>query len=299
MAISDILEDFFTTLKVEQGLSDNTITSYQQDMDKLLAYMKEHEYQSFDEVTSADIRQLLANFKAAGRARTTVSRFISSMRHFFKYLKLDDSITENPMEKIALPKTTRDLPETLTSEEIVRLLHVPDVSTPLGLRNRAILEVMYATGMRVSEIIELKTTDMHSELGFIQVHGKGDKDRILPLGEIAQDWVERYLKIARPDLVEKIDPPHDFLFVNRWGKPLSRQGIWKNLKRDIKNAGITKLVSPHTLRHSFATHLLESGADLRVVQELLGHADISTTQIYTHIHAKHVQDTYNKSFPRA
>lgn len=299
MANSDIIEDFLTTLKVEQGLADNTIVSYHNELMKLTAYMAEAGQTAFYQLTSDDMRQMLAEMTAQGRKRTTISHFISAMRHFFKFLKLDGQIDTNPMEKIALPKATAHLPAVLTMEEVERLLAVPDVTTPLGLRNRAIFEVMYATGLRVSELVQLKLSAIHEDLGFIQTRGKGDKERIVPLGEIAQDWVTRYLAASRPELVAKAAIPNDFLFVNRAGNPLSRQGIWKNLKRDIARAGIVKNVSPHTLRHSFATHLLENGADLRVVQELLGHADISTTQIYTHIQAEHMKAVYQKAFPRA
>lgn len=182
-------------------------------------------------------------------------------------------------------------------KEVERLIEAPDTTKNLGIRDRAILEVMYATGMRVSELIGLKLSDLHLSLGLVQTIGKGDKERIIPLGDYAIQWLERYLDEVRPLLVKDATEVH--VFVNNHGSGLSRQGIWKNLKQLVRDAGITKEVTPHTLRHSFATHLLENGADLRTVQELLGHADISTTQIYTHITKKRMTDVYKQHFPRA
>jgi integrase/recombinase XerD len=203
------------------------------------------------------------------------------------------------MEKISLPKKTQHLPSVLTLEEVDRLLSTPDIAKPLGLRDRTLLETLYSTGMRVSEIIHIQLTDIHLDMGFIQTIGKGNKERIVPIGEVAEEWLQRYLQEGRPKLVKDEEAAQNYLFVNNHGKPLSRQGVWKNLKKLVMMANISKDISPHTLRHSFATHLLENGADLRVVQELLGHSDISTTQIYTHIHAQHMKDIYTKAHPRA
>jgi len=202
------------------------------------------------------------------------------------------------MLKIDTPKRAQHLPQVLSAHEVERLLAVPRLDTPLGLRDRALLEVMYATGLRVSETINLKMADLHLDLGLIQTIGKGDKERIIPIGDVAIDFVERYLKTARPKLAtpKRRNP---YIFLNNHGGQLTRQGVWKNLKALVKAAGIEKNVTPHTLRHSFATHILENGADLRVVQELLGHADISTTQIYTHITKKRLAEVYNKYHPRA
>ncbi len=180
--------------------------------------------------------------------------------------------------------------------EVEMLLQTPDVKKPLGLRDRAILELMYATGLRVSEVINLKLADLHLELGIVQTLGKGQKERLVPIGDTAVMWVQRYLKTARPKLLRT---PNDYLFVNFHGNQLTRQGIWKNLKQQVKLAGIKKNVTPHTLRHSFATHILENGADLRIVQELLGHADISTTQLYTHLSKKRLAKIYNEAHPHA
>lgn len=300
MTDEELIIEFLTTLRVESGLSENTIVSYHNDIKNLQQAMKKAGIQQLQDVTDDFIREILKQMNQKGRAVSSITHFISTMRHFFSYLKVEGIIDENPMRMIALPKANKKLPEVLTESEIDRLFDVPDLQTPLGLRNRTILEVMYATGMRVSEVIHIKLSDVHSELGFIQTIGKGNKERIIPIGEIASDWIVRYLGEGRPALTKETMPePDDYLFVNNRGSKLSRQGLWKNLKRDIQSAGITKNISPHTLRHSFATHLLEHGADLRVVQELLGHADISTTQIYTHIQSKHLKEVYNNSFPRA
>ena len=201
------------------------------------------------------------------------------------------------MQHIKRPKKGVQLPKTLTLEEIETLIQTPDTTTALGLRDRAVLEVMYASGLRVSELTHLKLDDLRLELGLIQTIGKGDKERIIPLGDHAIYWIEQYLEKARPELVQDSSVP--YLFLNHRGGGFSRQGIWKNLNQHVLTAGIQKNVTPHMLRHSFATHLLENGADLRIVQELLGHADISTTQIYTHVSKQRMSEVYQQYFPRA
>lgn len=204
------------------------------------------------------------------------------------------------MQYVDTPKKTQRLPKTLSVAEVEKIIEMPDTTTSLGIRDRAILEVMYATGLRVTELISLKLDDLHLSLGLIQTVGKGDKERIIPLGDLAINWINEYLEKSRPELVYRSgNRDNPYLFLNYKGRQFSRQGIWKNLKIYVVQAGIQKDVTPHTLRHSFATHLLENGADLRVVQELLGHADISTTQIYTHITKQRMADVYKKYFPRA
>lgn len=231
------------------------------------------------------------------KAPATVTRMITSLRRFHQFLRQERITDHDPMQHIDTPKKAQKLPSTLSLKEVERLIEAPDTTKNLGIRDRAILEVMYATGMRVSELIGLKLSDLHLSLGLVQTIGKGDKERIIPLGDYAIQWLERYLDEVRPLLVKDATEVH--VFVNNHGSGLSRQGIWKNLKQLVRDAGITKEVTPHTLRHSFATHLLENGADLRTVQELLGHADISTTQIYTHITKKRMTDVYKQHFPRA
>ncbi len=217
--------------------------------------------------------------------------------NFFRYLANENKITADPMLKIDTPKTGHHLPQVLTTDEVDRLLAVPDTTKKLGIRDRALLEVMYATGLRVSELVNLTLDELHLEMGLIQPLGKGDKERIIPIGEVAIDWLNQYLTSVR-DLLLK-ENSSQYVFLNAHGHQLTRQGVWKNLKALVRQAGITKNVTPHTLRHSFATHILENGAGLRVVQELLGHADISTTQIYTHISQKRLTEVYQKYHPRA
>ena len=239
----------------------------------------------------------LAKLQTEKKAKSSVSHLISTLRQFFSYLVNEDKIAVNPMIHIDPPKGSQHLPQVLTSEEVERLLEVPDLSKPLGIRDRAILEVMYATGLRVSELINLTMDELHLEMGLIQPLGKGDKERIIPIGEVAIEWLNKYMNGARLTLLKQ--QKSKYIFLNAHGRQLTRQGIWKNLKAIVVKAGITKNVTPHTLRHSFATHILENGADLRVVQELLGHADISTTQIYTHISRKRMAEVYKKFHPRA
>lgn len=297
--LNGIISEFLATLRVEEGLAENTIISYQNDLKKFCEFLDEQHITDIQEVKREDIVWQISQMNQSGKATSTLSRYLSSLRHFFKFLRLEHLISKNPMEKIALPKKRKQLPQVLSMNEVERLIATPDVQTPLGQRDRTILEVMYATGMRVSEVVDLKISDIHLELGFIQTIGKGHKERIIPLGEIAQDWVENFIQEGRAVLVHNEEQALNRLFVNHHGRPLSRQGIWKNLKKLVLAAGISKDISPHTLRHSFATHLLENGADLRVVQELLGHTDISTTQIYTHIQHEYLRETYMRSHPRA
>ncbi len=299
MKLAEVIEDFLNTMRVEEGLAENSIISYKQELNRMRVYLERQNIADVQLIDQATILEHLKWMHEEDLATATRSHYVSTLRHFFRYLKLDASIEENPMEKISLPKKASHLPAVLTLEEVDRLLDTPNIEKPLGLRDRTLLETLYSTGMRVSEIIHIKLQDLHLDMGFIQTIGKGDKERIVPIGEQAEDWINRYINEGRPKLVKDEDESQDYLFVNNRGRPLSRQGVWKNLKKLVMMAKITKDISPHTLRHSFATHLLENGADLRVVQELLGHSDISTTQIYTHIHAQHMKDIYNKNHPRA
>jgi integrase/recombinase XerD len=299
MKLAVAIEDFLNTLRVEEGLADNSIISYKQELQRMTLYLERQKIESIQQIHQDSILEHLKWMHEENLATSTRSHYVSTLRHFFRYLKLDGEITDNPMEKISLPKKTQHLPSVLTLEEVDRLLSTPDITKPLGLRDRTLLETLYSTGMRVSEIIHIQLTDIHLDMGFIQTIGKGNKERIVPIGEVAEEWLQRYLQEGRPKLVKDEEAAQNYLFVNNHGKPLSRQGVWKNLKKLVMMANISKDISPHTLRHSFATHLLENGADLRVVQELLGHSDISTTQIYTHIHAQHMKDIYTKAHPRA
>lgn len=291
------LSEYLHYLNIERGLSANTRKSYERDLEQYLHFMKEKKITSWQMVDRYLVIQYLEKLHEEQKATATITRMISSLRRFHQFLRQERYTDHDPMQHIDTPKKAQKLPSTLTLKEVETLIETPDTSKTLGIRDRAILEVMYATGMRVSELISLKLGDLHLSLGLLQTIGKGDKERIIPLGDYAIQWLERYLDEARPLLVKDTSELH--VFVNNHGKGLSRQGIWKNLKQLVQQAGIRKDVTPHTLRHSFATHLLENGADLRTVQELLGHADISTTQIYTHITKKRMTDVYKQHFPRA
>ncbi|MDU4893849.1 MAG: site-specific tyrosine recombinase XerD [Enterococcus hirae] len=295
--MNEEINDYLHYLTIERGLSLNTRKSYERDLLQYLHYLEDEQITSWQDVDRYVVINYLAKMHDEKKAPATVTRMITSLRRFHQFLRQERLTDHDPMQHIDTPKKVQKLPSTLSLTEVERLIETPDTTKNLGIRDRAILEVMYATGMRVSELVGLKLSDLHLSLGLVQTLGKGDKERIIPLGDYAIQWLERYLDEARPLLVA--NPSETHVFVNHHGTGLSRQGIWKNLKQLVREAGINKEVTPHTLRHSFATHLLENGADLRTVQELLGHADISTTQIYTHITKKRMTDVYKQHFPRA
>lgn len=290
--------DYLHYLTIERGLSQNTRKSYERDLEQYLTFLTEQHIKDWQAVDRVLILSFLQQLQKSGKSSATIIRMVSSLRRFHQFLRQERFTDHDPMQHIDSPKKQQKLPDTLSLSEVERLIETPDTKEVLGIRDRAILEVMYATGLRVSELIGLQLKDLHLSMGLLQTTGKGDKERIVPLGDLAIQWIETYLEEARPFLTRK-HPEESHLFVNNHGKQLSRQGIWKNLKALVRKAGITKNVTPHTLRHSFATHLLENGADLRTVQELLGHADISTTQIYTHITKKRMTEVYKQHFPRA
>nr|WP_180375925.1 site-specific tyrosine recombinase XerD [Ligilactobacillus salivarius] len=289
--------DYLHYLKVERGLSENTINSYGIDLKLFLEYLRENEIPSFKQVNKEVIVNYMQSEKNNNKANSSILRSVSSLRKFFQYLAQEKIIEKDPMLLIDTPKKKQHLPQVLTKEEVEKLLRSPNTGQVLGLRDRVMLELMYATGLRISEIINLKLEDLHLTMGTLQTLGKGHKERIVPVGDEAIKWVNRYLEEARPKLLKQ--KRSNYLFLNFHGNNLTRQGVWKNLKAEVRKAGIQKNITPHTLRHSFATHILENGADLRIVQELLGHADISTTQIYTHLSNKQLADIYNRAHPRA
>ena len=295
--MNEEINDYLHYLTIERGLSLNTRKSYERDLLQYLHYLEDEQITSWQDVDRYVVINYLEKMHDEKKAPATVTRMITSLRRFHQFLRQERLTDHDPMQHIDTPKKVQKLPSTLSLTEVERLIETPDTTKNLGIRDRAILEVMYATGMRVSELVGLKLSDLHLSLGLVQTLGKGDKERIIPLGDYAIQWLERYLDEARPLLVA--NPSETHVFVNHHGTGLSRQGIWKNLKQLVREAGINKEVTPHTLSHSFATHLLENGADLRTVQELLGHADISTTQIYTHITKKRMTDVYKQHFPRA
>ncbi|KIS03027.1 site-specific tyrosine recombinase XerD [Paucilactobacillus wasatchensis] len=295
--MNDEIEDYLHYLRVERGLVHNTTVSYRQDLVAFSQYLHGQQIASFTTVDRYTVLNYLATLQQAQMAKTSVVHVVSSLRQFFRYLANENKINADPMLQIDTPKSGHHLPQVLTTTEVDSLLAAPDTTKKLGVRDRTILEVMYATGLRVSELVNLTLDELHLEMGLIQPLGKGDKERIIPIGEVAIDWLQRYLTTVRPALLK--DQASQSVFLNAHGRQLTRQGIWKNLKSLVRQANINKNVTPHTLRHSFATHILENGADLRVVQELLGHADISTTQIYTHISQKRLTEVYQKYHPRA
>lgn len=291
------IEDFLHDLRIERGLAANTISSYRLDLKEFHQFLIQQHITNLAKVDQLTILNFLKQQQNKGKARNSVTRMVSTLRHFFQYLVQNEQLTVDPMAEIKAPKKGRPLPQVLTVPEVDALLAAPDTTNKYGIRDRAILEVMYATGLRVSELVHLKMGELHLEMGLIQTIGKGNKERIIPIGDVAIDWIDRYLNQSRPLLLKQRTSP--YLFLNAHGSGLSRQSIWQKIQHYVSVAGIRKHVTPHTLRHSFATHILENGADLRIVQELLGHSDISTTQIYTHISKKHLTEVYRKAHPRA
>lgn len=293
------IKDFMHYLIVERGLAKNTIESYQRDLVKYVQYLKHVEQlSSVNDVTRVNILSFLKHLHEQNKSSKTIARHIASIRAFHQFLLREKAAEQDPSVHIETPQLERKLPKVLSAGEVDALLSIPNLNTPFGVRDKAMLELLYATGMRVSELMNLNLDDVHLTMGFIRCFGKGSKERIVPIGRMAAEAVEAYLTQARPLLVKK-QKDEPALFVNHHGKRLTRQGFWKILKKLALEAKIEKELTPHTLRHSFATHLLENGADLRAVQEMLGHADISTTQIYTHVTKTRLKDVYNQFHPRA
>lgn len=296
--MKDQLSDFIHFMTVERGLSENTIVSYKRDLQNYLSYLMTHEQLTdVKDVTRLHIIHYLKQLKDEGKSSKTSVRHLSSIRSFHQFLLREKVTTDDPSWNIESQKTERKLPKVLSLDEVEKLLDTPKQQTPFDYRDKAMLELLYATGIRVSEMLDLTLADVHLTMGFIRCFGKGRKERIVPIGEAAASAIEVYIEKGRNKLLKK--QPSDALFLNHHGKKMSRQGFWKNLKKRAIEAGIQKELTPHTLRHSFATHLLENGADLRAVQEMLGHADISTTQIYTHVTKTRLKDVYHKFHPRA
>jgi integrase/recombinase XerD len=297
--IEDHLKDFLHFVIVEKGLADNTIISYKRDLNSYLNYLKNVEkIIDLNEVKRAQIIHFLGYLKEHGKSAKTLARHIASIRAFHQFLIREKIVGHDPTVHIESPQLERSLPKVLSMEEVETLLESPKLNSHFGYRDKAMLELLYATGMRVSELIGLNSGDVHLTMGFVRCIGKGNKERIIPLGTTAATVVQDYLDKARYKFLSG-KQREDALFLNHHGKRLSRQGLWKILKKLVAEAGIQKELTPHTLRHSFATHLLENGADLRAVQEMLGHSDISTTQIYTHVTKTRLKEVYTKFHPRA
>lgn len=293
------LEDYLHFLKIERQLALNTITSYERDLVDYFTAMENQGLTSLDTITRQKIVVYLQQMYSEKKSARTISRHISSIRSFHQFLLREKISPKDPTVHLELPKVEQKLPRILSMEEVSQLIETPDCSKPQGIRDNALLELLYGTGMRVSELIDLDMEDLHLTMGFVRVFGKGGKERIIPLGKKAIESCTRYVNEARPRFLAKAKEPSDALFVNMRGVRLTRQGCWKLLKGHGLKANIQKELTPHILRHSFATHLIENGADLRAVQEMLGHADISTTQIYTHVSRSRLKEVYSKFHPRA
>ncbi|XJZ26110.1 site-specific tyrosine recombinase XerD [Bacillota bacterium Lsc_1132] len=297
--MEDQLKDFIHYVMVEKGLAKNTIAAYERDLKSYTHYLKNVEkIDSLNEAQRAHIVHFLGFLKEQGKSSKTLARHVASIRAFHQFLIRDKATDHDPSVHIETPQLERSLPKVLNQQEVETLLDAPKQNNHYGLRDKAMLEILYATGMRVSELIGLNLGDAHLTMGFVRCIGKGNKERIIPIGKTAANALQQYLDSGRSRLVSK-KHRENALFLNHHGQRLTRQGFWKILKKLANEAGIEKELTPHTLRHSFATHLLENGADLRAVQEMLGHVDISTTQIYTHVTKTRLKDVYSKFHPRA
>ncbi|MCJ7806359.1 MAG: site-specific tyrosine recombinase XerD [Clostridia bacterium] len=291
------LQNYTNYLAVEKGLAKNTLESYRRDLDKFIAFMHKQKITSPEMVDQKALNLFIGDLKKNGRATSTISRCIASIRSFFTFLLQEGIIENNPALDLASPRIEKKLPRVLTTGEVDLLLDQPKLGEHNGLRDKAMLELLYASGIRVSELVGLNITDFDPKVGYLRCLGKGMKERIVPIGSMSVNCVSAYLGNSREKLLDKNG--ETALFVNHHGKRMSRQGFWKILKKYARKSNIKGEITPHTLRHSFATHLLENGADLRSVQEMLGHSDISTTQIYTQITRRKIREVYDKTHPRA
>jgi integrase/recombinase XerD len=297
MSSLDILVDqYLNYLVLEKGLSEKTVESYSSDLVRYLEFLKQKGVKKIADADTPLILKHLIALRDAGLGSRSCARHLITLRGFYKFLVQERIIEYDPAKLIDLPKSGLKLPDVLTVAEVNLLLNMPDTGKPLGKRNAAMLELLYAAGLRVSELVNLKFLDVNLEACFVRVLGKGSKERVVPIGVCAKEKIHDYINTARPLLLKK--QISQYLFVARAGKSMTRQGFWKLLKQYAQQAGIKKKITPHSLRHSFASHLIEGGADLRAVQVMLGHVDISTTQIYTHIAREHLRQMHEKYHPR-
>lgn len=287
---------FLHYLSVERGLAENTRYSYSCDLVSFAFFLKEAKHKDFHTVEKRDIFEYLVHLQEMQRTPATIARQLAAIKAFYRFRQFEGIQEDNPSLDLEPPKLGRRLPKVLSKAEVERLLEMPDTSKPFGLRDKAMLEVLYGTGLRVSELISLDLENVCCSSGYVRCIGKGDKERIVPLGSIAVFYFQRYLLEARSKFIKRTT---DAVFLNQRGQRLTRQGCWKIIKKYVRASNIRQQVTPHTLRHTFATHLLQNGADLRSVQEMLGHSDISTTQIYTHITPGRLREVYDNTHPRA
>jgi len=291
-----LIEQFLDAIWMERGLSENTLAAYRNDLIGYARWLASQQQSDLTAVGRHDVQAYLAQRVAAKASPRSTARLLSTLRRFYAWLRRENRISEDPTALIEAPKLGRPLPKTLTESEVEALLAAPDTQTTLGLRDRTMLEVIYASGLRVSELVNLTLMQLNLQQGVIRVTGKGNKERLVPLGDEAVSWLQRYIQEARIVLLN--GQSCDALFVTQRREAMTRQAFWYMIKRHAKNANIEKALSPHTLRHAFATHLLNHGADLRVVQMLLGHSDLSTTQIYTHVARARLKDLHAQHHPR-
>ena len=291
----DLSDAYLDHLRVERRLSGHTVENYARDLVKLADFAAERE-RSLEALDRHDLEAFVRSLMSRGLSPRSVARTVACVRGFYRFLVMDHRLGKSPADDVRPPRAWPPLPKFLTLEEVDRLIAQPDPTTPLGLRDRALVELLYATGMRVSELVGVRAADINLSAGYLTCTGKGSKQRIVPVGDQAAAWVRRYQQDARPLLARQKGTTR--LFLNRRGGPLSRVGFWKTLKRYGRHAGLRRDLSPHVLRHSFATHLLERGADLRAIQMMLGHADLSTTQIYTHVLQARMRTIYDRFHPR-
>lgn len=292
----DPVAEFLEALQTERGASPNTLSAYRRDLAGFEHFLREQRW-ALSRVRTAELSQYLLKLKREGLGLRSVARHLSAVRGFYRFLLREGRIRRDPTEPLEAPRLPQRLPRALSFEKVTALIEAIEPDGPAGLRDRAFLELLYATGMRASECCALRIEDVNFSAGYVTPTGKGSRQRLVPVGAQALYWVRRYLAEARPLLVRRRDP--GTLFVNRRGDRFTRQGLWEIIKKVARRAGMERAVSPHTLRHSFASHLLERGADLRSVQTMLGHADISSTQIYTHLSSKAVREMYMRFHPRA
>ena len=292
---SKVVDSFLDSLWLEQGLSKSTLDAYRSDLKLLNVWAKNRELK-LDEISRPDLLEFIAFKAEQGSSARSSARMLSSLRRFYTYLMQQEIISTNPTEKISMPKIGRSLPVLLTENEVLQLIKAPNTKKPLGFRDRVMLELLYATGLRVSELVKLEANQVNLNQGYLRVMGKGDKERLVPMGKTAKRWMKNYLNGPIQEILN--DRQSDCLFPTRTSTSISRQAFWQIIKKYAMKVGISAKLSPHSLRHAFATHLINHGADLRVVQMLLGHSDLSTTQIYTHIAQHRLKDLHEKHHPR-
>ena len=296
LIMDKLIDQFLFFMEAERAVSRNTIMAYKRDLKKFAEYSKNIN-KKLSVFSREDIIEFLLKLKDSGLKTVSIARNLASLKTFWRFLTEEGLVEKNIAAIVETPKTWKTIPDVLSVEEVERLLLVPPKRDRIGIRDRAILEIMYASGLRVSEAADLKTININLDSNFLKCHGKGGKERIVPFGGPAEKAVRHYLESARAKLSKKTEDPH--LFLSRLGRKISRQGLWKIIRKYARAARIDKKITPHTLRHSFATHLLEGGVELRALQEMLGHADISTTQIYTHVNKEKLQKIHQKFHPRA